>query len=107
MTATEVRDKSEANRADEQEALPAVATGDSSSSQLLPQIEQLPFFKELSMQHMQLLADLAMEMELQPGEWIYRQGDPANRFYRILEGKVAHRGGGRPSDHARRNGAGD
>ena len=88
MTTTEVRDKDEANRADEEEALPAVATGDSSSSQLLPQIEQLPFFKELSMQHLQLLADLAMEMEFQLGEWIYRQGDPANRFYLILEGKV-------------------
>jgi cyclic nucleotide-binding protein len=40
------------------------------------------------MQHFQPLADSAMETGFQPGQWIYRQGDPANRFYLILEGKV-------------------
>ena len=29
-----------------------------------------------------------MEKQFAPGEWIFRQGDPANRFYLILEGKV-------------------
>ena len=29
-----------------------------------------------------------METQFKPGQWIFRQGDPANRFYLILEGKV-------------------
>jgi len=40
------------------------------------------------MHHLQLLADSAMEAQFEPGQWIFRQGDPANRFYLILEGNV-------------------
>ena len=35
-----------------------------------------------------LLADSAMVEEFGPGETIMTEGDPANRFYLILEGKV-------------------
>src|SRR5690349_1335136 len=30
-----------------------------------------------------------METRFKPGQWIFRQGDPADRFYLILEGKVS------------------
>jgi CRP/FNR family cyclic AMP-dependent transcriptional regulator len=49
----------------------------------------LSFFKGLTPHQLKLLADSAMEERFQAGERIYREGDPANRFYVILEGKVA------------------
>jgi len=89
MKTTEVSGENQIMEFVESETSRAVAiAGRPHSSQLLAQIEQLPFFKDLSRQHLQLLADSAMETRFQPGQWIYRQGDPANRFYMILEGKV-------------------
>ena len=58
------------------------------SSQLYALIAQQPFFKGLDQRQLQLIAEAAMEKQFDPGEWIFRQGDPANRFYLILEGKV-------------------
>jgi CRP/FNR family transcriptional regulator, cyclic AMP receptor protein len=51
-------------------------------------IAKQPFFAGLSPDQFQLLADLAMERQFKAGEHIMREGDPANRFYLILEGKV-------------------
>lgn len=48
-----------------------------------------PFLKGLSPHQTRLLADSAMVTSFQPGETIFREGDPANRFYLILTGKVA------------------
>jgi CRP/FNR family cyclic AMP-dependent transcriptional regulator len=72
----------------EDKTSPAVATGHPASSQLLALIARQPFFKGLNEHHILRLADSAMETQFTPGDWIYRQGDPANRFYLILEGKV-------------------
>src|SRR5262245_19596091 len=47
-----------------------------------------PFFKGLDPHQRRLLADCAMEKTFQRDELIFREGDPANRFYLILEGKV-------------------
>jgi len=47
------------------------------------------FFKGLTTHQLQLLTDSAMEETFEADEIIYREGDPANRFYVILEGKVA------------------
>lgn len=58
-------------------------------SALLTTITTQPFFKGMSQQHLQLLADSAMQMEFAAGQLIFRQGDPANRFYLIESGKVA------------------
>jgi CRP-like cAMP-binding protein len=66
----------------------AVAAGNAASSRLLTLIAKQPFFNGLSAHHLQLLADSAMETQFKPGERIFRHGDPANRFYLILEGKV-------------------
>jgi CRP/FNR family cyclic AMP-dependent transcriptional regulator len=47
-----------------------------------------PFFEGLDPHQQRLLADCAMDKNFQAGELIFREGDPANRFYLILEGKV-------------------
>jgi CRP/FNR family transcriptional regulator, cyclic AMP receptor protein len=59
-----------------------------SPSRLLTLIAQQPFFEGLSEKHLQLLSESAMLIEYEAGHWIFRQGDPANRFYLILDGKV-------------------
>jgi CRP-like cAMP-binding protein len=51
-------------------------------------IARQPFFKGLTPRQIQLLADSAMVEEFAAGETLVKEGDPANRFYLILEGKV-------------------
>src|SRR3954470_13834801 len=52
-------------------------------------IREHPFFKELSPHQYRILGDNAMQAHFSKGEVIFRQGDPANRFYLIQQGKVA------------------
>ncbi len=56
------------------------------------QLEQLiashAFFQEFSPQHISLLAEAAMIKHFHAGEVIFKQGDPANRFYIIQAGEV-------------------
>jgi len=47
-----------------------------------------PFFKDFDPHQQRLLADCAMEKSFEEGEVIFREGDPANRFYLVLDGKV-------------------
>lgn len=58
------------------------------AQQLFPLIEQQPFFKGLSNGQLRVLADSAIGIQFKPEQWIFREGQPANRFYLILEGKV-------------------
>ncbi len=51
-------------------------------------VAELPFLKGLSSKHLQTLADNAMQTQFKAGELIFREGDPANRFYLILSGRV-------------------
>jgi CRP/FNR family transcriptional regulator, cyclic AMP receptor protein len=51
-------------------------------------IKSHPFFNGLDPHQQRLLADCAMEKTFEAGEIIFREGDPANRFYLILDGKV-------------------
>ena len=51
-------------------------------------VAQQPFFKGLSAQQFKVIADAAMAVNFTPEQWIFRQGEPANRFYLILEGRV-------------------
>ena len=51
-------------------------------------IEHQPFFKGLDAHQLQRLTDSAMEMQFEPGQIIFEEGSPANRFHLILEGKV-------------------
>lgn len=48
-----------------------------------------PFFNELRRDHILALAGCAMKTEFRAGELIFREGDPANRFFLILKGTVA------------------
>ncbi|MBE0544557.1 MAG: cyclic nucleotide-binding domain-containing protein [Verrucomicrobia bacterium] len=46
------------------------------------------FFRGLSAEHLRHLADNAMQTWFEADELIFREGDVANRFYLIVEGKV-------------------
>ena len=52
-------------------------------------ISDHPFLKDLSPRHLQTLIDSAMPLEFEANQTIFREGDPANRFYLIQSGKVA------------------
>jgi CRP/FNR family cyclic AMP-dependent transcriptional regulator len=71
-------------------ALPTrVETGVVTTSRLNVLLAEHPFLKGLSPHQIRLLNDCAMVVNFQPGELIFREGDPANRFYLIHRGKVA------------------
>jgi CRP/FNR family cyclic AMP-dependent transcriptional regulator len=55
----------------------------------LAEVSEHPFLRGLSQEHLQALASCAMRRRFEPGEIIFREGDPANRFYLIIKGKVA------------------
>jgi CRP/FNR family cyclic AMP-dependent transcriptional regulator len=52
-------------------------------------IAEQPFFKGLEAAHLQLLTDSAFERRFEKGQMIFNEGSPANRFFVVLEGKVA------------------
>ena len=68
-----------------------------------------PFLKGMSADHLKILADSAMLAEFKDGEVIFREGDPANRFYLIEEGQVVleSRKQDRPPIRIQTIGAGD
>jgi CRP/FNR family transcriptional regulator, cyclic AMP receptor protein len=51
-------------------------------------IAQQPFFQGLKAQQLRVLTDSAMEIQFAPGQMIFEEGSPANRFYLILAGEV-------------------
>jgi CRP/FNR family cyclic AMP-dependent transcriptional regulator len=67
-------------------------------SELAERIAEHRLFKELEPRYLSLLAEVAMLKEFAADEVIFREGDPANRFYLILDGEVA-------IESARRQGA--
>jgi CRP/FNR family cyclic AMP-dependent transcriptional regulator len=48
-----------------------------------------PFFKGLEMPYLQLLAECASNVRFNAGEVIFREGEEADLFYLIRQGKVA------------------
>jgi len=64
------------------------STGREISQPLYVLIAEQPFFRGLSVPHLRLLADAALEMRYTADQEIFSEGSPANRFYLILEGKV-------------------
>jgi CRP-like cAMP-binding protein len=48
-----------------------------------------PFFQGMSPHQLRLLADCAMPAHFAANEVIFREGDPANRFYLLQTGSVA------------------
>src|SRR5688572_6477090 len=47
-----------------------------------------PFLRGMKPLHLEALAEAAMRRRFDAGEIIFREGDPANRFYLIQSGKV-------------------
>jgi CRP-like cAMP-binding protein len=48
-----------------------------------------PFLASLDVRHVSLLTACATNIQFDAGTYIFREGDPANHFYLIQEGKVA------------------
>jgi len=48
-----------------------------------------PFLKGLSQPQLEVLAENSMPARFESGQFIFHEGDPANRFYLILDGYVA------------------
>lgn len=69
--------------------LPEAIEGKRNVESIESLIRKHPFFNDLSPHQYRLLADSAMRTQFRPGEVIFRQGDPANRFYLIQHGKVS------------------
>ena len=58
--------------------------------QLTPdQWQQHPFVRYLAAEHLGTLKSCAMPVRFEAGQIIFREGDPANRFYLVLDGAVA------------------
>jgi CRP/FNR family cyclic AMP-dependent transcriptional regulator len=51
-------------------------------------LAQRPFLCGLEARQLKIICGLAMQITFLPGRLIFQQGDPANRFYLILEGNV-------------------
>jgi CRP/FNR family transcriptional regulator, cyclic AMP receptor protein len=52
-------------------------------------IAEHPFLRGLKPGHLRLLAESAMRMRYEGNELIFREGEPANRFYLIEHGRVS------------------
>lgn len=47
-----------------------------------------PFLKGLPEEYLKILEDVSMYAQFEPGEVIFREGEPANRFYLIHSGEI-------------------
>ncbi|MBK9140743.1 MAG: Crp/Fnr family transcriptional regulator [Verrucomicrobia bacterium] len=48
----------------------------------------MPFLKDLAAEHLATLAEHARKVRFEAGQVIGREGDPADRFYLLLSGRV-------------------
>ena len=48
-----------------------------------------PFFKALDPPHLDTVVGCVSNVKFEPGEFIFREGEAADRFYVVREGKVA------------------
>lgn len=79
-----------------------------STADLRKEISEHPFMRGISPDQVAMLADCAMRSSFAAGDQIFREGDPANRFYLITRGTVSlesARNGG--TTHVQDIGAGD
>ncbi len=63
--------------------LPSPQPESSAAQALETAIESHPFLVGLKPDHLRALKDNALMMRYEPGEVIFREGEPANRFYLI------------------------
>jgi CRP/FNR family cyclic AMP-dependent transcriptional regulator len=52
-------------------------------------LKEHPFFAAFSPEHIQLLAGCARNHRFSTGQYLFREGDPADEFFLIRQGKVA------------------
>ena len=69
---------------------PTTTKGESSAVKAVESvIAEHPFLHGLKPEHLCLLADSAMRVRYETSELIFHEGDPANRFYLIEQGRVS------------------
>jgi CRP/FNR family cyclic AMP-dependent transcriptional regulator len=64
-------------------------TGEGRMKALEDLIIELPFFRGLGAEHIKSLAGCARDIRFEAGETIFREGEEANHFYVIRQGRVA------------------
>jgi len=70
--------------------LPTTAKAESSAVKAVESVvAEHPYLRGLKPEHLRLLSDNAMRMRYEAGELIFREGDMANRFYLIEQGRVS------------------
>lgn len=52
-------------------------------------LSEHPFFQGLDPRYIQLIAECAREVTFKAGEFIFREGDPSNKFWIIRNGKIS------------------
>ena len=65
------------------------------------QIAEHPFLRGMAEPHLKQLAGCAMPSRFAPGTFLFREGDPANRFYLIQTGFVSLEQDGREVERVR------
>ena len=55
---------------------------------LEPILAEHPFFKGLDPQHLKIIVGCASNVRFEPEQIIYKEGDPAEKFFLIREGKI-------------------
>ncbi len=55
---------------------------------LKPILEKHPFFKDLNQEFLEFIVSCASNVRFREGEIILREGEPADKFYLVREGKV-------------------
>jgi len=68
---------------------PAAVITPASERSIEGRINKHPFLKGMTLHQHRILSDCAMATHFSPGETIFREGDPANRFYLLEKGSVA------------------
>src|SRR5881394_810514 len=63
--------------------------GEPSVRSLESMLRKHPFLNEMIPHQLRLLSDCSMQTHFKAGELILQEGDPANRFYLIQQGRVA------------------
>ena len=48
-----------------------------------------PFFKDLPAPHLDTVVGCVANVKFEPGEFIFREGQPADHFFVVRQGKVA------------------
>jgi CRP/FNR family transcriptional regulator, cyclic AMP receptor protein len=69
-------------------ALPGKIVENPGETELTPDLPRHPFLASMAPAHSKRMAACARVMDFQPGDLVFKQGDPARQFYLILWGAV-------------------